>query len=289
MDPAAAEASPGVTGTAAYLAGPHGRRPAPLRLPARRTSRTSTSGARWTSRSSGCSCERSAEGVTIVGHPAHGQRRRRRRTGPRPEPRRAARPSALRHRGHLASPTAPPCGGCARRARRFTWSTSRTTTLALDARRGAALCAAAGDHPQPHVPRRGDRHARRARAGRLGMARPYVVGTVHSSRVRSAEDRALLRRLTPSMDRLIAVSRAIVAKLGARRPHRRAGRADLQRRRPQALRVHRGVLHAARGVRLPRGRAARRGRRAARAGEGPRDAARGMAARARARCPRRGC
>ncbi len=49
--------------------------------------------------------------------------------------------------------------------------------------------------------------------GRLGMARPYVIGTVHSSRVRSASDRALLRRLTPSMDRLIAVSRAIVAKL----------------------------------------------------------------------------
>lgn len=47
----------------------------------------------------------------------------------------------------------------------------------------------------------------------LGAARPYVVGTVHSSRVRSAADRALLRRLTPSMDRLIAVSRAIVAKL----------------------------------------------------------------------------
>lgn len=47
----------------------------------------------------------------------------------------------------------------------------------------------------------------------LGLPRPYVIGTVHSSRVRSAEDRTLLRRLTPSMDRLIAVSRAIVAKL----------------------------------------------------------------------------
>jgi glycosyltransferase involved in cell wall biosynthesis len=46
-----------------------------------------------------------------------------------------------------------------------------------------------------------------------GAARPYVVGTVHSSRIRSAGDRGLLRRLTPSMDRLIAVSRAIVAKL----------------------------------------------------------------------------
>ncbi len=46
-----------------------------------------------------------------------------------------------------------------------------------------------------------------------GLPRPYVVGTVHSSRVRSVEDRELLRRLTPHMDRLIAVSRAIVAKL----------------------------------------------------------------------------
>ncbi len=47
----------------------------------------------------------------------------------------------------------------------------------------------------------------------LGLPRPYVIGTVHSSRVRSSEDRTLLRRLTPSMDRLIAVSRAIVTKL----------------------------------------------------------------------------
>jgi glycosyltransferase involved in cell wall biosynthesis len=51
--------------------------------------------------------------------------------------------------------------------------------------------------------------------GELGLPRPYVVGTVHSSRIRSEEDRALVRRLTPSMDRLIAVSRAIVAKLVA--------------------------------------------------------------------------
>ena len=46
-----------------------------------------------------------------------------------------------------------------------------------------------------------------------GMARPYVLATVHSSRVRSLAERELLRALTPSMDRLIAVSRAIVAKL----------------------------------------------------------------------------
>ncbi len=49
----------------------------------------------------------------------------------------------------------------------------------------------------------------------LGLPKPYVVSTVHSSRIRSEEDRALLRRLTPSMDRLIAVSRATVAKIVA--------------------------------------------------------------------------
>ena len=48
-----------------------------------------------------------------------------------------------------------------------------------------------------------------------GRRRPYVVGTVHSSRVRSQPDRAALAALTPEMDRLIAVSRAIVAKISA--------------------------------------------------------------------------
>jgi glycosyltransferase involved in cell wall biosynthesis len=46
-----------------------------------------------------------------------------------------------------------------------------------------------------------------------GLPRPYIVGTVHSSRVRSDADKALMRRLTPQMDRLIAVSKAIVAKI----------------------------------------------------------------------------
>ncbi len=46
-----------------------------------------------------------------------------------------------------------------------------------------------------------------------GHRRPYVVSTVHSSRVRSAEDRELIRRLTPSMDQLIAVSRSIERKI----------------------------------------------------------------------------
>jgi glycosyltransferase involved in cell wall biosynthesis len=46
-----------------------------------------------------------------------------------------------------------------------------------------------------------------------GRPRPYIVSTVHSSRIRSAEDREILRHLTPRMDRLVAVSRATLAKL----------------------------------------------------------------------------
>src|SRR3989304_113088 len=57
-----------------------------------------------------------------------------------------------------------------------------------------------------------------------GLPRPYVISTVHSSRLRSTEDRNLVRALTPHMDRLIAVSRAIVAKLEAEgRPGGRGG------------------------------------------------------------------
>jgi glycosyltransferase involved in cell wall biosynthesis len=51
--------------------------------------------------------------------------------------------------------------------------------------------------------------------GDSGHRRPYVVSTVHSSRVRSHEDRELLRRLTPEMDQLIAVSRSIERKIAA--------------------------------------------------------------------------
>jgi glycosyltransferase involved in cell wall biosynthesis len=49
--------------------------------------------------------------------------------------------------------------------------------------------------------------------GEVGRSRPYVVSTVHSSRVRSDEDRAALHRLTPHTDQLIAVSHSIVEKL----------------------------------------------------------------------------
>jgi glycosyltransferase involved in cell wall biosynthesis len=47
----------------------------------------------------------------------------------------------------------------------------------------------------------------------MGLPRPFIVSTVHSSRVRSAADRAFLARLTPDMDRLIAVSRSIERKI----------------------------------------------------------------------------
>jgi len=47
----------------------------------------------------------------------------------------------------------------------------------------------------------------------IGHRRPYLVSTVHSSRVRSEEDRQTLRDLTPHIDQLIAVSRMIERKI----------------------------------------------------------------------------
>jgi glycosyltransferase involved in cell wall biosynthesis len=52
-----------------------------------------------------------------------------------------------------------------------------------------------------------------AMALEAGDRRPYVVSTVHSSRVRSAADRELIRQLTPHIDQLIAVSRSIERKI----------------------------------------------------------------------------
>ena len=54
--------------------------------------------------------------------------------------------------------------------------------------------------------------------GESGHHRPYVVSTVHSSRVRSADDKETLRALTPEMDQLIAVSRSIERKIADERP-----------------------------------------------------------------------
>ena len=69
-------------------------------------------------------------------------------------------------------------------------------------------------------------HAHMYRAEVVGVAaldiveqrtghRPYMVSTVHSSRFRSPDDRELLERITPKINRLIAVSDAIVEKLVA--------------------------------------------------------------------------
>ncbi len=47
----------------------------------------------------------------------------------------------------------------------------------------------------------------------IGHRRPYLVATIHSSRIRPNEDQQVLRDLTPHMDHLIAVSKAIEHKL----------------------------------------------------------------------------
>lgn len=60
---------------------------------------------------------------------------------------------------------------------------------------------------------------------RRSPPRPYLISTIHSSRVRSPADRELLARLTPSMDRLVAVSRSIVSKL---QREGRAGRTPIE-------------------------------------------------------------
>ena len=49
--------------------------------------------------------------------------------------------------------------------------------------------------------------------GERGGKRPAIISTVHSSRIRCVEDRQTLRQLTPLMDRLIVVSRAIERKV----------------------------------------------------------------------------
>jgi glycosyltransferase involved in cell wall biosynthesis len=49
--------------------------------------------------------------------------------------------------------------------------------------------------------------------GDAGHRRPFVLSTVHSSRVRPHEDQEILRRLTPQMDHLVVVSRAIDRKV----------------------------------------------------------------------------
>jgi len=49
--------------------------------------------------------------------------------------------------------------------------------------------------------------------GEAGHRRPWVISTLHSSRIRSDEDQEELRRLTPLMNHLIVVSNAIARKV----------------------------------------------------------------------------
>ncbi len=49
--------------------------------------------------------------------------------------------------------------------------------------------------------------------GEAGHRRPWVISTVHSSRVRSSEDQEALRGLAPQINHLITVSQAIDAKV----------------------------------------------------------------------------
>ena len=85
--------------------------------------------------------------------------------------------------------------------------------------------------------------------GEAGHRRPWVISTVHSSRVRPAEDQEELRRLTPPINHLVVVSNAIDAEGGRGGPDGRAALAHLQRRRPRPVRPPGAVLHAPRRVR----------------------------------------
>jgi glycosyltransferase involved in cell wall biosynthesis len=49
--------------------------------------------------------------------------------------------------------------------------------------------------------------------GEQGCKRPAVISTIHSSRIRCVDDRNALRQLTPLMDRIIVVSKAIERKI----------------------------------------------------------------------------
>ena len=109
----------------------------------------------------------------------------------------------------------PRCAGGARAGLRGRRRRRAATTDAVAALVGAP--AGARQHRRSSTAtctgRRSSARVRALALGEAGLPRPYIVSTVHSSRVRSDEDRELLRALTPPMDRLIAVSRPIVAKL----------------------------------------------------------------------------
>ena len=114
--------------------------------------------------------------------------------------------------------------------------------------------------------------------GDAGHRRPWLISTVHSSRVRSGEDQ---EAAAPADAADQPPGRRLPGDRGQDRergPHRRPRQPDLQRRRPRAVRPPGALLHAPRGVRhgarrRDRGRGGPPG-----AGEGPPDPARGVAA-----------
>ena len=118
-----------------------------------------------------------------------------------------------------------------------------------------------------------------------GLPRPYVVGTVHSARIRDDEDRAAPADADPADG---PPHRGLARRSCARSMTRAATGApvtpDLQRRRPRALRPAGAVLHAPRGVRHGARAPDRRRRGAPGAREGAPDPAGGLAAGPR-RCP----
>ncbi len=102
----------------------------------------------------------------------------------------------------------------------------------------------------------------------LAAGTAVVMATVHSSRVRSAEDIATLAALTPVMDRLIVPSASIVSQGPLRGTRRRVVQRHPQRGRPGPIRPAGRRLRPAPRVRHSRlGAAPRRGG-PSRAGEG---------------------
>ena len=189
----------------------------------------------------------------------------------------AARPAALRRRGRRLS-DGQRRAQAQRPGSRSTSSTSPTTRCA-SRRRRAPRATSARRRPQPHVPRRGRRHTRGDRARRSGPAAAVrrLDGPLEPRPLRRGPRAPA--RLTPSMDQLIAVS---VDRREARRrgPHRRRRSASsTTASTSQRYDTPGAVLHAAARSTAWSRLADRRRRRAAGAGEGPPDAARGVAAR----------
>ena len=164
---------------------------------------------------------------------------------------------------------------------RASWSSTSRTTRSRSARwpRTSPRSAPTSSTPTCTAPRPSAR-ARSIALGEAGQRRPYLVATVHSSRIRSEEDRRALRELTPA-------DRPAHRGLAGDRAQARSTRAATIV--PVRL-IYNGVDlqrydHQEPCCTLPEeygmepGLADRRRRRPARAREGPPDAARGLAGR----------